>query len=260
MADGGTGLLDRVLHRSAMRRWSRAAKRSGDEEPQVLKRQLGQARLLRSRLEKLIHTAEDRLTTSLNSGDGLELPLNGDWVWRPGIWRGPIFPHGISPVAKKTQLGHRVAVYHDCPIGEISLRQVRNARVEDRAPFGLGLDVFQFEGSFLSLAIDLPQDAILGLAKSHLLGLDARIALEAPLELFGRLNIRHGPNTEQIVREMKLGADEGCDLTVDFDLAYSGLNERQVDAAWIDLIFENPQMNRIMLYDLIATRRLRAAL
>jgi hypothetical protein len=47
---------------------------------------------------------------------------------------------------------------------------------------------------------------------------------------------------------------------VEFDLAYSNLNEKRVESAWIDLIFESPQMNRVALRDLTLSRRRRAQL
>ena len=47
---------------------------------------------------------------------------------------------------------------------------------------------------------------------------------------------------------------------MEFDLAYSNLNEKRVERAWIDLIFEGPQMNQIILRDLTFSRRPRAQL
>ena len=81
--------------------------------------------------------------------------------------------------------------------------------------------------------------------------------MEQPLEIFARLNIRHGPNTEQIVRELPLHEEN---IRVEFDLAYSNLNEKRVERAWIDIIFEGPQMNQVVLRDLTFSRRPRASL
>ena len=50
--------------------------------------------------------------------------------------------------ASKTNLGEEVTVFHDCKISELTLRQVRNTREADLAPFGLRMDVFRFDGSF----------------------------------------------------------------------------------------------------------------
>ena len=153
-------------------------------------------------------------------------------------------------------LGKEVTLFHDCALSELTLRQIRNQREQDIAPYGLRMDVFKFDGSFLSLVVDLPAEAVQGLRKTHLLSMKTIVETESPLEIFGRLNIRHGPNTEQIVRELPLNEE---DVTVEFDLAYSKLNEKRIEKAWIDLIFEGPEMNQITLRDLTFSRRPRAA-
>lgn len=117
--------------------------------------------------------------------------------------------------------------------------------------------MFRFDGSFLSLVVDLPQGAIDGLQKKHLIRMDTIVEMEKPLEIFARLNIRHGPNTEQLVRELPLHESE---IMVEFDLAYSRLNEKRIDKAWIDLIFEGPEMNQVTIRDLTFSRRPRAEL
>jgi len=105
--------------------------------------------------------------------------------------------------------------------------------------------------------IDLPADATDGLTKRHLIRLDTIIELERPLDIFARLNIRHGPNTEQIVRELPMTSPEN---TVEFDLAYASINEKRIERGWIDLIFENPAMSQVILRDVTLSRRPRAAL
>ena len=80
---------------------------------------------------------------------------------------------------------------------------------------------------------------------------------EKPLEIFARLNIKHGPNVEQIVRELPLGEDE---VMVEFDLAYTKMNEKRIERMWIDLIFEGPEMNQVVLRDLTFGRLPRADL
>ncbi len=69
--------------------------------------------------------------------------------------------------------------------------------------------------------------------------------------------MRHGPNTEQVVRELPLNAE---DVWVEFDLAYTKVNEKRVEKAWVDLIFEGPEMNQIVIRDLTFSRRPRAEL
>lgn len=213
--------------------------------------------MLRAHLDRLIHVADERLALPVIGSNSFPKPHNADWAWRPELWRGPVEQRGISSVANKSMLGDEVTLFHDCADSELTLRQLRNQREEDLAPFGLRLDVFNFDGSFLSLVLDLPPEAASGLKRTHILRVNSILELEKPLEVFIRLNIRHGPNTEQIVREMPLNSD---DKSVEFDLAYKDLNEKRIDKVWIDVIFENPQMNQVTLRDLTFSRRPRAQL
>ena len=81
--------------------------------------------------------------------------------------------------------------------------------------------------------------------------------LERPLRIFARLNVRHGPNVAQVVRELPLAAAE---VTVAFDLAYTRMDENRVEGLWVDLIFERPALSQIILRDMILSRRPRADL
>ncbi len=257
MAGKKIKFIDRLAHRRAMRRWARAARDARETPLDELRGLRSAARLMRSHLDRLIHRADERLALPVIGSTSFPKPHNADWSWRPELWRGPLPTPGASSVQTKSMLGKEVTLFHDCALSELTLRQLRNLREEDLAPYGLRLDVFKFDGSFLSLVIDLPPEAVQGLRKTHLVGMNAIVEMEKPLEIFGRLNIRHGPNTEQIVRELPLNQE---DVTVEFDLAYSKLNEKRVERAWIDLIFEGPEMNQITLRDLTFSRRPRAAL
>ncbi len=255
MADRINSLLDRTFHRRVLRRWSRLVDKAGSADLPTLRRIRSQARDMRRRLDQVLHVADARLTLPLIGADTIVRPLHSDWAWRPQIWSGPVARPGIAAVETKAPLGDEVTVFHDCDISELTFRQIRNTREQDLAPFGLRMDVFRFDGSFLSLAIDLPPDAVAGLQRRHLLRLSVVVEMEQPLEIFARLNLRHGPNTEQLVRELPLNEVE---VIVEFDLAYTHMNEKRVERAWVDLIFENPEMNQIVLRDITFARRPRA--
>ena len=49
-------------------------------------------------------------------------------------------------------------------------------------------------------------------------------------------------------------------MTVEYDLAYSNLNEKRIENIWLDLIFEAPDMNQVVLRDLTFARHRRANL
>lgn len=70
------------------------------------------------------------------------------------------------------------------------------------------MDVFRFDGSFLSLVIDEPASAFEGLQRRHIVRVNLIIEVEKSIEIFARLNIKHAPNTEQLVLELPLGEPE----------------------------------------------------
>ena len=257
MSEMKPGLLDRVIQQSALRRFRRWAETARDVDLRELRRTRAAARRMKFHLDELIHVADDRLALPVVGNQAVPVPYDADWSWRPELWCGPLPVQGISSVANKSMLGREVTLFHDCAQSELTLRQLRNTSAEDLAAYGLRLDVFRFDGSYLSLVIDLPPAAAHNLKRKHLIRFDAIVELERPLEIFARLNVQHGPNTEQIVRELPLN---DRDLVVEFDLAYTKLNEKRVEKLWIDLIFENPEMSQVILRDLFFSRRPRAEL
>jgi hypothetical protein len=253
--------MEGAIRRAELRRWTAAARAAPTAELSRLRREMAQAEVLRARLGELLAVAGDRLALPRIGSQAFPRPGGTDWSWRPRLWRGPLARKGVAGVESRTLVGEEATVFHDCRISEITLRQVRNGRAGDLAPYGLRLDVFRFDGSYLALAVDLPPSACEGLRRRHLVRLDVALELEKPLEIFARLNVRHGPNTEAIVRELPLHrGPPHDDVWVEFDLAYSKLNEKRVEKMWLDLIFEGPQMNQITLRDLTFARYPRAEL
>lgn len=250
-------ILERLLHGRALRRWRRAAQAAEDTGLPALRIQRNQARQLRTHLDRLIHVADGRLALPQIGTSNFPRPHGTDWAWRPELWRGPLPTPGLSSVPTKSKLGDEVTLFHDCRFSELTLRQLRNTREADLAAYGLRMDVFRFDGSFLSLVVDLPDSARHGLTRAHILRVSTIIEAEKPLEIFARLNIKNGPNTEQIVRELPLDEEQ---VLVEFDLAYSRMNENRIEKIWLDLIFEAPEMNQVILRDLTFSRRRRAAL
>lgn len=257
MPGAGPTFFDKIVQARLVKRWAKAARTAPIATISTLRKQRQQARTLKTHLDTLIHVADERLALPMVGSSQFARPHDSDWAWRPEVWCGPIPNPGKSSVQNKEMLGDELTLFHDCSHSELTLRQLRNTRQEDLAPYGLSMDVFRFDGSFLSLVVDLPEGASRGLTRNHLLRMETIVELEKPLEIFARLNIKNGPNTEQIVRELEL---KGTGVLVEFDLAYSVLNEKRIEKIWVDLIFEGPEMNQVVLRDLTFSRRPRAAL
>ena len=247
--------FDEWRNRRNLKWWERQSRNASTMDLAELHDLRTRARLIHNRINKLNHIAVFRLTLPVIGSKAIKKPQGTEWAHRPEAWSGPVNPSGMSSVASKSKIGNELALFHDCNASEMTLRQVRNNREEDLAPFGIRLDVFKFEGSFLSLAVEMPDTAVEGLKKEHIIRLTLIVDSERPQEMFARLNLRHGPNTEQIVRELDLSTRE---MFVEFDLFYTNFKEVRAQSLWFDLIFESPSMNQITIRDISVIRRRRA--
>ncbi len=255
MNNAADTILQRLCHRRALAGWQRRADRVAGIGPARLERLRGRAVELRRHIDRFVLVADGRLERGMAAAGDDGVPLGTDWVWRPDPWTGRLAVPGLAPAGSGSALGGGVHLFHDCPLAEIAVRQRRNPCAAGLPPFGVAVEVFGFGGSFLSLALDLPQAAAQGLGPRHLVRLETVAECERPLGLFARLNLQQGPNVAQVLRQVS--ADRGGRV-VAFDLA--ALPGVPVDRLWLDLIFEAPAMNRIVLQDVRLCRHPRAAL
>ena len=259
-----SGLWDRLaaplrgaLHRLTLRRWRQARRRAaaGTAGSAQLRRERMQSRALRAALRGFEAAADTRLAAPRQGARAIAAPPGSDWQWRPDAWTDPAEPPSFAPAQPRDHLGHAVSVHHDCPLGEVIFAQHRAAAPDAPAPFALALDAFHFDGRFLSLAIGLPGDAAAGLRRSHILRVTAALRAAPEVPLLARLNLRRGPNTEQIDRPLLAGRGT---VTAEFDLSRIGPGDRPVEAAWLDLILTRPAMRRLVIDDLTFARYPRA--
>ncbi|MBV1864440.1 MAG: hypothetical protein KUG74_08365 [Rhodobacteraceae bacterium] len=255
MLDRLRSLFSERSHKRQLQHWQDDAKSARSMSLSELRNLRRKANQIKRRIDTVNHIAISRLTLPVIGSKAIRKPARTEWAHRPEAWSGPVEPIGVAAITSKTRIGSELTIFHDCRNSELSLRQVRNTREEDLAPFGIRMDVFNFDGSFLSLAIEMPPESVQGLKRSHLLRLNMIVESERPQEMFARLNLRHGPNTEQIVRELDLGSRE---LWVEFDLFYTQFNENRGGSMWIDLIFEGPSMNQVVIRDITLIRKPRA--
>jgi len=236
--------IERALFKRNLVRWTQEADRAERTDLPRLKALRKRAWSLRGQLDRLIAQSESRLRPA----PAITRPLGADWTWRPDIFtKAQTLP---LVGTDRSSLCQGVTLFHDCALEEVGIRQIRDP--QSQAPFALQIDVFEFRGGFLSLAIDLPTEAVQGLRRKHVIMLSVRSTSERQGRIFARLNVRHGPNAEQLLAEVDQNG------AVEFDLVYSKLNEARVEKMWLDLIFEDPRMNRIVLQDLTMIRRPRA--
>ena len=255
MGNERAGFFDRFGLTQTLRRWSRTLQAPALVPTRELSVLHGQMRATRDRIDALAAQAHTELLSRARVSDGIDRPDQCDWAERSGPWRQRLKPRGHVRPGSPHDVGGGVTLFHDALEAELSLRQ-------DPAPpgitgpdFGLVLEVYRFDGSFLSLVQDLPQAAVQGLTLNHFIAVHLRMTREQPIEVYARLNVQHGPNHEQLVRQLDFRDDIG---RAEFDLAYTKINEKRLEKVWLDLILEGPEMNRLAIWDMVVLRAPRA--
>jgi len=255
MGSQRTGFFDRLGLSDTVTRWGRAMQAPGAVSTRDLAAMRQQMLASRNRIDSLAAQAQSELLARTSGADGIDRPDQCDWAERAAPWRQRIRPRGHVRPGSPHEIGGGVTLFHDATEADLSLRQ-DPAPPDIRGPaFGLVLEVYRFDGSFLSLVQDLPEAAIKGLTLNHFIAVHLRVSREQPIEIYARLNIQHGPNQEQIVRQVDIRDGVG---RAEFDLAYSKINEKRLEKAWLDLILESPEMNRLSIWDMVVLRAPRA--
>jgi len=182
------------------------------------------------------------------SRQATSLPHRTVWTGRPSVWRSPQDRQSFE-TRSGAELGPGVKLFHDADTQTLAIALKQQT--------GLEIKFNAFAGTFCSIVLDLPSDATNGLGRDHILDIEIAADTDTPLDMFVRLNVKHGPNTEQIIR--RVGLDEGP-AKIEYDLWYSQIVARQVKNAWVDVIFENPRSQIVQLSDIVLALRWRAPL
>jgi len=252
------GWLHRHRHKAVLRRWRQVADMVPDLGPAALRRLSRDAGSLhaavgRARSLLAIRTKADRLPLS-------DLLPRTDRAWRLPALLAPLSPRIWTGSGSPLDAGGAITLFHDATHTGIVLRQGPG---DGAAPFAFDLEVFDFDGGFLSIVVDLPPDITQGLVNTHLVGLAVFAGQERPERILLRLNLRHGPNVSHLFADYPagtFGSKPSGPHWAEFDVIQAGLDGRPVDHAWLDILPENPAMTRLRLSDLVLTRRPRAML
>lgn len=224
-----------------------------------LRRLRGDARTLRREVEQFAAAADLRLAELSLPAGGLAKPRMADVVWRPAVWQARCATLARPGGDGAIRLDSETSLYHDCPLREVTVRQIAANGLTQTAPFGLLTEVYGFSGSYLSISVRLPDSLVTGTGGRHILAVELTADCENPINMLARLNIAHGPDVAQLVQDLAQRGGSARRLA-EFDLGHAGLNEKRMDKIWIDIFFQAPALNRIVVSDLILSRRPRAEL
>ena len=185
------------------------------------------------------------------------LPVTTDWVWRPKLWHSTANP-ALSGLSSDTALSNEVKLFHYAQYAQITSRQIKQTAYQDAPAFGLSLDVYEFNGGYISLEIRLPHCVTETLSHRHLIRMDWHLTLTKPLRVFARLNIKkNGPNTTNIIVPLSINTKTKW---AQFDLSTVKFAKRQLKNIWVDLIFGTLALNKISLQGIAFCRKRRAGM
>ena len=230
------GYLGRAISSAYLKLWRRRLQRVAGVRTAKLRQQRREALALQRQLGEVLPGINGELQRRLGGSKAYRHGSKMLWAWRPELWTLRC-PTSSGPVE---------------PSGALIAQQFRNDISDGFAPYGVALELFQFEGSFLSLAIDLPDELYETFAKDELIGLSGAVFAERPTGFTVRLNIKHGPNTDQLIQAHDLNHSE---TRAEFDLAHLNINVKRVEKIWLDLVFQTPNFNRISVTDLAFYKR-----
>ncbi len=183
--------------------------------------------------------------------EGFHVPPKTQWGFTPSLQSGITQGGASGNILTGTVLGPHVTLHHGGDGAQFSIEQT------DDYGAGLVFNFADFSSDFFSLAFEIPQDGVQGLGRQDLVRFVLRTQTAEPFEAYARLNLCHGPNTEQIVRMINIGAGESF---AEFDIFYTDYEQKRAASAWIDLIINDPAHKRITLEQVIILRRARASL
>lgn len=212
---------------------------------------LARAVTAQKELARAVEGVKDALATARSLAQAE--PLEG-WQGhtRLPLWQLETDTPEMPELADRDRVGDGAYLFHDSPSAKIGASQIPQ---DEGAPFALRLDLAGYEGSFLSLALDLPAQFSAEIQPTDVVRIAVDRSSVTPVTLYLRLNLQSGPNTEQILRSLPGEAGPGW---IEFDLAYvPELADRSFDKLWVDVMFDSGADNRITLHDLTVAHRRR---
>lgn len=180
---------------------------------------------------------------------GFNLPPKTQWGYTPRLWNSSA--HEISGnILTGTELAENVTLHHDGTGSNFTIMPPTES-------VGLDFRFADFSGSFMSIAFGFPETAAKSIGRHDLLRISMTSSADENFQAYARLNLRHGPNNEQIIRMMDIGEGESF---AEFDIFYTEFEPSRASDAWIDLIINEPAGRKFVLSDVVILRRVRASL
>ena len=218
--------------------WERQAKRANDLSAF---RQLTLRR--RAELDRIAMKVEARLT---RAGDGVTPGAGAAWSHRPDIFLLPQDQTIWTNPASGLRPGAGLSVYHDSDGGAFTLAQ-RPARGKGSTlRYELFFESYEFRGSYLSLAMGVPEHLRRPKA-GEVLAVEIDVAASRNIKAFLRLNMKTVQTSDVLHADGAIGEGRA---RFEFDMSFAAFEPSEKDQLWLDIIFDRPRMVEMSIRDL----------
>lgn len=184
----------------------------------------------------MVDTTGERRRESSGPGFRLRLPGRRD---RPARVEPPRGHQRYDNPGSGTAIEERITLFHDAGDARFAIVLADAPRIR--------LTTYQFDGSYISLAVGLRKSDLRHARPGGGLTMDLDATATRPIPMFARLNLRTPEKTETLYETVLLHRT-GHELRFPMDAAQ--IQFSQLEAGWMDLIFSNPQMSEIDIQDL----------
>lgn len=193
---------------------------------------------LRREAEALLARANE-MDQVLHSNAGAVIGAESTSLFR----RRAVASWGADPESG-SELAPGLKLFYDAGCAAFSWRQ---RPIVGGSRYGLSFTVYEFDGTFLSLVVEVPGADLPAIAAHRNLQLSFSIAATRPLALYARLNFQR--DTEHIALHDAMIVRDGA-YVARFERAGDGEDLRPGVSVWADLIFAEPAMAEFEISDL----------
>ncbi|MGB0507093.1 MAG: DUF6478 family protein [Pikeienuella sp.] len=218
--------------------WAKQAARvenTGEVRTKILQRR-AELDKIAQKLESRI--AHQRLTPDAKKGEG--------WTTYPDFLLVRVEPGVWRQVSSDTKFGRGLSVFHDCSSGAYTLAQRPNRSESAKHRYELFFESYEFNGSYLSMALAVPGDLRRPLT-GEVLQAVVDMRSSRPLKAFLRLNISGPRGRDVLYAEAEVGSGR---QSFEFDMSFAAFELSKDDNIWLDFIVDRPRMVEFSVQDM----------
>ena len=155
------------------------------------------------------------------------------WSFQPSPWGSAIPLIAQENAGRQSTIGTGCTLFHDARQARVAWLQLPASPPDRRCPFSFEIHAPGFDGSYLSLAIAIPERFCRSIDRKSIISIELHALGTAELPASLRMNAKRGPNTYENWQPIKL---LGPVQIVEFDMSNFGINPASAYNMWLDFM------------------------